>query len=63
MKTPIGNEFITFRIPNQIKEKLEHYAEREWIGVSDIVRSGVKQQLQYLAEKHDSPNQPKTWSV
>jgi|TARA_B100001123_G_C14807471_1_gene826942 hypothetical protein len=59
----IHNELISFRVPNQIKERLEHYAEREWVGVSDIVRNGVRQQLELLSEKHDNPKQPKAWSV
>lgn len=63
MKNTISNEFITFRVPNTVKNQIEHYAEREWVSVSDIVRSGVKQQLQELSVKHDSPNAPSNWSV
>ena len=63
MKNTFRNQFISFRVPNTIKEKIEHYAEREWMSTSDICRLGVKKALEELSERHDSPNQPKTWSV
>ena len=50
------HESITLRVPIGTKERLEHYAELDWINMSDIVRRGIKQQLEILSEKYDSPN-------
>jgi hypothetical protein len=63
MKNTISNEFITFRVPNTVKDKIEHYAEKDWVSTSEICRRGIKHQLQELSDKYDSPNAPKSWSV
>ena len=49
MKNTISNEYITFRVPNTVKDKIEHYAEMDWVSISEICRRGIKHQLQKLS--------------
>ena len=63
MKNTISNQFITFRVPNDIKERIEFYAQQDWVSTSEICRRGIKHQLQELSTKYDAPDRPKTWSV
>ena len=54
----IYNTHLGIRVPNQIKEELEQYAEQELISVSDILRQGLMAQLEIRREKMKSK-----WSV
>jgi len=63
MKNTISNEYITFRVPNTVKDKIEHYAEKDWVSTSEICRRGIKHQLKELSNKYDSPNAPSKWNV
>ena len=58
----IHNEIVSVRIPNTVKKRLYDVAEDSWCGVSDIIRSGIKQQLTLHEEKHKS-QRAKEWGV
>ena len=58
----IHNLTLTVRVPNTVKDELYEVAEDRWCSVSDIVRSGIRQQIQEHKEKTNS-QRPRQWSI
>ena len=58
----ISNEFVAFRVPSPVKERIEQVAEWDGLSVSDICRRSVLQTLREH-EENNAAHRPSRWSV
>lgn len=57
-----SNKHIAFRVHQQVKDRLERFAEYDGLSISDICRRSVLQTLREHEQKLNG-NKPSAWSV
>ena len=58
----ISNEFVAFRVPSPVKERIEQVADWDGLSISDICRRSVLQTLREHEQKQ-TEHRPNAWSV
>ncbi len=54
----ISNEFVAFRVPSPVKERIEQVAAWDGLSVSDICRRSVLQTLREHEENNSTTDHP-----
>jgi predicted DNA-binding protein len=59
------NDFVAFRVPTDLKNRLTNVADAEYLSSSDIVRRAMIDSIKTLEEKHhlSSSRPPSIWQI
>ena len=58
----IQNEHLGIRVPTVLKDRLQRYADKEFVKSSVIIRRALINEIERLKKIYDE-DVPKTWSV